>query len=192
MRRPLSDSETIGAAAGSLVALCVAGLLGSVRGEISQANAALILVLIIVGAATIGGRWAGGATALASAVSFDFFRTRPYGSLAIKSTSEIITTILLFAVGLLLVVTIVAVVLDVGIVATARTELEDATGQAALAGATRFDECPKPAPSVLGDVRARADEVAQANAVAGVGLGLAPVSDVEAGVTLPLTPEYTK
>lgn len=99
MRRPLSDSETIGAAAGSLVALCVAGLLGSVRGEISQANAALILVLIIVGAATIGGRWAGGATALASAVSFDFFLTRPYGSLAIKSTGEIITTILLFAVG---------------------------------------------------------------------------------------------
>lgn len=100
--------------------------------------------------------------------------------------------ILLFAVGLLLLVTIVAVVLDVGIVATARTELEDATAQAALAGATRFAECPKPAPSVVNDVRARASEVARANPVAGVGLGLVPGNDVEVGFTLPLTQEYTK
>jgi hypothetical protein len=99
MRRPLTDSEAIGAAAGSIVALCIGGILGSVRGEISQANAALILVLVIVGAAVVGGRWAGGATALAAAVSFDFFLTRPYLSLAIKDGSEIVTTILLFVVG---------------------------------------------------------------------------------------------
>ena len=99
MRRPLTDSEVIGGAAGAIAALCVAGLLGSVRGEISQANAALILVLVIIGAAVVGGRWAGGATALAAAVSFDFFLTRPYGSLAIKDGSEIVTTILLFVVG---------------------------------------------------------------------------------------------
>lgn len=100
MRRPLSDSEVIGAAFGTVAALVVAGLLGSIRTEISQANAALILVLVIIAAATIGGRWAGGATALAAAVSFDFFLTKPYGSLAIKSGAEIVTTVLLFITGI--------------------------------------------------------------------------------------------
>lgn len=100
--------------------------------------------------------------------------------------------IVLFAVGLLLIVTVIAVVLDVGIVATARTELEDATGQAALAGATRFAECPKPAAALVDGVRSRAREVASANAVAGMGLTLAPVADVEVGFTLPTTQAYTK
>lgn len=99
MRRPLSDSEVVGAAVGAIVAMCVAGLLGAVRGEISQANAGLILVLVIIGAAAIGGRWAGGATALAAALSFDFFLTKPYGSLAIKSSQDVVTTLLLFLVG---------------------------------------------------------------------------------------------
>lgn len=100
MRRPLSDSEVLGAAAGAIVVMCVAGLLGAVRGEVSQANAGLVLVLVIIGAAAVGGRWAGGATALAAALSFDFFLTKPYGSLAIKSYEDIITTVLLFIVGI--------------------------------------------------------------------------------------------
>jgi K+-sensing histidine kinase KdpD len=100
MRRPLSDSEVVGAALGVIVAMCVAGVLGSMRTEVSQANAGLLLVLVIIAAAATGGRWAGGATALAAAVSFDFFLTKPYGSLAIKSTDDVITTILLFIVGI--------------------------------------------------------------------------------------------
>jgi len=99
MRRPLSDSEVIGGALGAIVAIVVAGLLGGFRGEVDQANAALILALVTISAATIGGRWAGGATALAGALGFDFFLTEPYGSLAIKDGSEIVTTILLFIVG---------------------------------------------------------------------------------------------
>ncbi|MCU1370079.1 MAG: hypothetical protein JWO77_1273 [Ilumatobacteraceae bacterium] len=100
MRRPLSDSELIGGALGAIVALCVAGLMGGFRGEVSHANAALMLALVTLAAATIGGRWAGGATALAGALGFDYFLTRPYDSLAIKDGSEIITTILLLVVGL--------------------------------------------------------------------------------------------
>lgn len=90
----------IGGALGAIVAITLAGLLGGFRGEITQANAALLLALVTIGAATIGGRWAGGATALAGALGFDFFLTRPYGSLAIKDGSEIVTTILLFIVGI--------------------------------------------------------------------------------------------
>jgi K+-sensing histidine kinase KdpD len=99
MRRPLSDSEVIGGSLGVITAICVAGLLGAVRGEVSRANACLLLVLVIIAAAAIGGRWAGGATALASAMGFDFFLTQPYGSLAIKSSDDIVTTILLFVAG---------------------------------------------------------------------------------------------
>ncbi len=100
--------------------------------------------------------------------------------------------ILLFAVGLLTLVTVVAVILDLGIVSTARTELEDSTGQAAVAATTRFDECPKPAADVLADARARAKEVASANAVAGTGLTLDPAADVEIGFIVPTTQAYTK
>lgn len=99
MRRRLTDAEVIGACGGILVAMAVAGILGSVRPIVDQANAGLVLVLVVVGAAVVGGRWAGGATALAAAVSFDFFLTRPYLSLAIKSQDDIITTGLLFLVG---------------------------------------------------------------------------------------------
>lgn len=99
MRRPLSDSEVIGASLGTIVAMCVTGVLGAMRPDVSQANAGLVLVLVIIAAASIGGRWAGGATALAAALSFDFFLTRPYGSLAIKSPQDVVTTVLLFAVG---------------------------------------------------------------------------------------------
>ncbi|MGN6695230.1 MAG: DUF4118 domain-containing protein, partial [Aquihabitans sp.] len=87
MRRPLSDSEVIGGALGAIVAITVAGLLGGFRGEVDHANAALLLALVTIGAAMIGGRWAGGATALAGALGFDFFLTQPYDSLAIKDGS---------------------------------------------------------------------------------------------------------
>lgn len=100
MRRPLSDSEVIGGASGAIVALVVAGVMGGFRGEVTHANAALMLALVTIAAATIGGRWAGGATALAGALGFDYFLTKPYDSLAIKDGSEIITTILLFIVGI--------------------------------------------------------------------------------------------
>ncbi len=87
-------------AIGGLLAIAVAGLLGAVRGEISQANAALALVLIVVLAAFTGGRWAGVSTGIVAAVSFDFFLTEPYRSLVIRSTDDIVTTGLLVTVGL--------------------------------------------------------------------------------------------
>ena len=118
MRRALSDAEAVGIAIGALVAITLAGLLGSVRGEMSQANAALVLVLVVVLAAYTGGRWAGAATGFVAAVAFDFFLTRPYGSLAIKSSDDVTTTVLLLAVGL-----------AVGHIATSRREAKMA-GQA--------------------------------------------------------------
>ena len=100
MRRPLTDAAVFGAGGGAMVALAVGGVLGSSRAVVSQANAGLILVLVVIGAAAVGGRFAGVATALAAAASFDFFLTRPYLSLAIKSGEDVLTTVLLLAAGL--------------------------------------------------------------------------------------------
>lgn len=100
MRKNLSDTEVMGIGIGAVVALLVAGLLGAVRGELDQANGALVLVLVVVAAAYTGGRWAGVATGLVAAAGFDVFLTRPYGSLAIKSSDDVVTTVLLVLVGL--------------------------------------------------------------------------------------------
>ena len=76
-----------------------AALVG-VRGQIQNANVALILVVVVVGAAAIGGRAAGGASAAIAALTFDFFHTQPYLRLTIETADDVETTLLLLIVGL--------------------------------------------------------------------------------------------
>ena len=71
-----------------------------VRGDIAPANVALILVLFVLLGAVIGGRGAGIVSALVAAVSFDFFHTKPYGSLKIANSDDLLTTLLLLGVGI--------------------------------------------------------------------------------------------
>ncbi|WP_426571518.1 DUF4118 domain-containing protein [Aquihabitans sp. McL0605] len=100
MKRTWNDTEVVSAALGAMAAMVVAGLLGAVRTQISQANCALLLVLVIIAAGYSGGRRAGVATGLLAAASFDFFLVRPYGSLAIKNRDDVIATGLMLVVGL--------------------------------------------------------------------------------------------
>lgn len=81
--------------------IIVASLLVLVRDHMASANAALVFVIVVVLAAALGGRWAAITAAIVSAISFDFFLTRPYGSLKIDDGDDIIATILLLAVGLI-------------------------------------------------------------------------------------------
>src|SRR5207253_10895130 len=90
----------IGLAVGSLGALGAAAVLVGVRGEIANANVALVLVLFVLLGAAVGGRSSGAVSALVAAASFDFFHTRPYGSLKINSAADIEATGLLLLVGL--------------------------------------------------------------------------------------------
>ncbi len=78
----------------------MAGCLVGVRGEIANVNVALVLVLVVVVAATVGGRTAGAMSGLVAATAFDFFHTRPYGSLKILRPNDLVTTLLLLVVGL--------------------------------------------------------------------------------------------
>jgi K+-sensing histidine kinase KdpD len=85
---------------GSFLAPLVAcALLALVRGTIDSTNAALILVLLIVAAASTGLRLAGLLAAISSAAWFDVFLTVPYGRFSIDDRADIETTVLLILVG---------------------------------------------------------------------------------------------
>lgn len=90
----------IGAAVGSLGAVFTAAALVGVRGNIQNANVALILVLFVLLGAVTGGRGAAAISAVVAAIAFDFFHTKPYNSLKISDGNDILTTVLLLAVGL--------------------------------------------------------------------------------------------
>jgi len=92
---------TFGLALGGFGPIAAAALLVPIRGDIINANVALVLVVVVVVAATTGGRAAGAYAAVISALSYNFFFTRPYLSLNIDSADDVETTVLLLLVGLL-------------------------------------------------------------------------------------------
>jgi K+-sensing histidine kinase KdpD len=87
-------------AIGAVVAIAVAGLLVPLRSTIDNTNVALILVLVVVAAATFGGRTAGAVTSIVSALAFNYFQTEPYYTLRISDRDDIVTAVLLLVVGL--------------------------------------------------------------------------------------------
>lgn len=84
---------------GGLLPLVACLLLSSLRGVMANTNAALVLVLVVVAAASLGFRSAGYASAVVSAAGFDVLLTRPYGTFAIHSAADVQTTVLLLGIG---------------------------------------------------------------------------------------------
>ena len=99
MRDDVSGSLSYGLG-GTAAAIAVGGLLVPIRDVIGNTNAALVLVVVIVGAAALGGRLAGAMTAAAACLSFNFFHTRPLYTLRVHSDNDIWTIALLFIIGL--------------------------------------------------------------------------------------------
>jgi K+-sensing histidine kinase KdpD len=86
----------------ALLAPALAALvLVPLRAHILNTNLALVLVVVVLGAAVAGGRIAGVVGAVSAALSYDFFLTVPYGSLKIEHGDDIETTVLLAAIGLI-------------------------------------------------------------------------------------------
>jgi hypothetical protein len=79
--------------------LIVSGVLINFRDEFPATNVALVLVLVVFAAGTVGGRRGGLVSAVVAALCFDFFFTRPYYSFRIDSRDDIETTIVLLIVG---------------------------------------------------------------------------------------------
>lgn len=82
-----------------LVPPAVCAVLAPFRGSFDNANAALLLVVVVVAVATFGIRLPGVLAALGSALWFDFFLTEPYNTFTINSRDDIEQTILLMVIG---------------------------------------------------------------------------------------------
>jgi K+-sensing histidine kinase KdpD len=86
----------------ALVAPAVAAIaLTPLRTHVLNANLALVLVLVVIGAAVAGGRVAGMAAAVSAAAAYDFFLTAPYGSFSIERGDDVETVVLLGLIGLI-------------------------------------------------------------------------------------------
>lgn len=86
--------------AAALAPIGVAAILVTGRGVLDRADLALILVLVVVGVAATGDRVAAAIAAMSAAASFDFFLTKPYGSLRVSSARDIETTAILLLIAL--------------------------------------------------------------------------------------------
>lgn len=106
--RPQVDEEmgtgtgraTLVVLAALMAPLVVCAALAPFRGDVANTNVALVLVLVVVGAAATGRRAAGIGAALSSGVWFDFFLTEPYQQLTITDRTDLETTALLLLVGI--------------------------------------------------------------------------------------------
>jgi hypothetical protein len=100
--RPIAvgqDVPRIFAAGGAVTAVAVAGLLVPLRDAIGAANVALVLAIVVAGAAMLGGSVAGVITSLAASLSFDYFHTEPYFDLRIDKREDIVAAVLLLVLG---------------------------------------------------------------------------------------------
>jgi K+-sensing histidine kinase KdpD len=89
----------------ALVAAVVAPFLATAvmvpfRNSFANADAALVLVAVVVAVAAPGNRIAGYVAAASSAVWFDYFLTQPFERFTIASSSDVETTVLLLAIGI--------------------------------------------------------------------------------------------
>jgi hypothetical protein len=99
MTRYLSR-DRLAIAAALVAPLAAAALLLPFRASWPDTNAALLLVVVVVGVAAIGNRAAGGLAAVGAAVWFDFFFTVPYYRFTIRSSADVTTAVLLLVTGL--------------------------------------------------------------------------------------------
>jgi K+-sensing histidine kinase KdpD len=94
------EGSVVVATGGAIVVIVVAALLVPARDWLGNTNVALLLVGLVVASAAVAGRLAGVVTALAAAISFNFFHTEPYRTLRIDDREDIITVVLIFVVGI--------------------------------------------------------------------------------------------
>lgn len=87
--------------AGPLAALLLGLALVPLRGFTTASNFTFAFLALTIVTAELGGRWAALATAIASALSLDFFMTQPYLRLAIADKHDAIAFFGLAACGLL-------------------------------------------------------------------------------------------
>jgi K+-sensing histidine kinase KdpD len=86
---------------GPIAAILLGAALIPVRELTTASNLAFAFLALTIVAGEAGGRWAATATALASALSLNFFLTRPYLTLTIHGRDDLIAFLGLTACGLI-------------------------------------------------------------------------------------------
>ena len=99
-RNTSTDDSLAYIGAGPLLAILLGVALIPFRESTTASNLSFAFVILTVLVAAFGGRTAGVATALVSALSMDFFLTKPYLSLRIQENHDIIAFAALAACGL--------------------------------------------------------------------------------------------
>ena len=87
-------------AVGPVVAVGSAASLVPFRGGGAEANVALTLAVVVVAVGALGGRVPAIVTSVAAALAFNVLHTRPYLSLHIDRTVDLVTTLMLVVLGL--------------------------------------------------------------------------------------------
>jgi K+-sensing histidine kinase KdpD len=83
----------------AVVPLLLSAGLAAFRGSITNATAALVLVLFVIVVAASSDRLAGVVAALSSGIWFDFFLTEPYQQFAMSDPNDVEDVVLLMLVG---------------------------------------------------------------------------------------------
>jgi hypothetical protein len=96
-----TERTTVWLVVGVMGAIALGGVLVPLRGMVSASNLAFAFIILTIVVAEMGGRAAGLATALVSAMSLNFFLTRPYLSLTIEHADDVVAFLALAASGLI-------------------------------------------------------------------------------------------
>jgi hypothetical protein len=96
-----TERTTVWLVVGVMGAIALGGVLVPLRGMVSASNLAFAFIILTIVVAEMGGRVAGLATALVSAMSLNFFLTRPYLSLTIEHADDVVAFLALAASGLI-------------------------------------------------------------------------------------------
>ena len=96
-----TDRATVWLVLGVSGAIALGSVLVPLRGIVSASNLAFVFVILTIVVAEMGGRAAGLTAALVSAMSLNFFLTRPYLSLAIERTDDAVAFLALAVCGLI-------------------------------------------------------------------------------------------
>jgi hypothetical protein len=95
--------KVVGIAVAGFGPLLAAALLVPLRDDLASANELLVFVIVVVIASAIGGWACGLLSAVVSTMAFDFFLTKPYLSFNIDRSEDVLTAVLLAAIGLIVV-----------------------------------------------------------------------------------------
>ena len=99
MPRVIERHRSAVIAGAAIAPLVTCAVLSAFRESLPAATNVLILVLVVIAAASTGVRAAGIVAAVSAGVWFDFFLTQPYGQLAINDPDEVEAAVLLVVIG---------------------------------------------------------------------------------------------